>query len=82
MIVALVAGLYAAAVIVSGWIYMGVQNTMRQEWRGRLYRFVPDADYRAMVLVPAERTENMFRVTAVAGSLIGLLAVSLVFLAP
>lgn len=61
---------------------MSVQQGMRQKWRGRLYRFVPDAGYRAMVLDPAGRAESMFTVAAVSGGIIALLAVVLVFLAP
>lgn len=81
-IVALVAGLYVAAVIVSGWIFMTVQQDMRGKWRSRLYRFVPDPDYKAMVLDPASRAEGMFTIAAVAGAIIAVLALVVVLFFP
>ncbi len=81
-IVALVAGLYVIAVIVSGWIFMSVQQDMRLKWRSRLYRFVPEPDYKAMVLEPAGRAEGMFTVVAVAGAIIAVLALIVVLFFP
>jgi hypothetical protein len=40
---------------------------MRRKWRTRLYRFDPDADYKAMVLDPAHRAKAMFIATAIGG---------------
>lgn len=80
--VALVAGLYVAAVVVSGWIFMTVQQDMRRKWRSRLYRFVPETDYQAMVLDPAGRAEGMFTVVAVAGAIIAILALVVVLFFP
>lgn len=81
-IIALIAGLYVAAVIVSGWIFMSVQRDMRQNWRSRLYRFLSGPDYKAMVLDPAGRAEGMFTFVAVAGAIIAVLALVVVLLFP
>ncbi|MDB5606395.1 MAG: hypothetical protein JWP25_3295 [Bradyrhizobium sp.] len=80
-IVAVVAAVYVAAIVISGWIFMGVQQDMRSKWRSRLYRFVPDPDYKAMVLDPAKRAEAMFVVAAIAGGIVAALAILMVFLA-
>jgi len=80
--VALVAAIYVGAIIASGCIFMGVQRDMRKKWRARLYRFVPDPDYKVMVLDPAGRAEMMFIVAAVAGGIVATLAILMVFLAP
>lgn len=80
--VAVIAAIYVGAVISSGCIFMSVQQDMRKKWRDRLYRFVPDPDYKAMVLDPARRAEMMFLVAAIAGGIIAFLAVVLVFLLP
>lgn len=80
--VAVVAAFYVAAVIVSGWIFMQLQRDMRQTWRSRLYRFVPDSDYRAMVLDSAGRAKAMFTVVAVAGAIVATLALVVVLLFP
>lgn len=80
-VVALVAAVYVAAIVASGWIFMGVQRDMRRKWRSRLYRFIPDSDYRAMVLDPARRAEAMFIIAAIAGGIVASLAIMVVFLA-
>ncbi|MBX4158709.1 hypothetical protein K4A07_16435, partial [Lactiplantibacillus plantarum] len=79
---ALIVVLYVSAVIISGWIFMTLQQDMRRKWRSRLYRFVPDADYKAMVLDPARRAEAMFGVAAIAGSVIASLALLVTLLFP
>jgi hypothetical protein len=77
-VVALIAAVYVGAIIASGCIFMSVQQDMRKKWRARLYRFVPDPDYKAMVLDPAGRAESMFVLSAVAGGLVAALAVLVV----
>ena len=81
-LIAAIAAIYVAAVTASGWVFMDVQQDMRRKWRGRLYRFVPDGDYKAMVLDPSRRAEMMFKITAVAGGVISFLAVLIVFFFP
>ena len=59
---------------------MNIQKDMRQKWRSRLYRFIPEPDYEAMVIAPAGRAEAMFVVTAIAGGVIAIFAVMISFL--
>lgn len=80
--VAIIAAVYVASIVVSGWIFMRVQQDMRRKWRSRLYRFIPDVDYKAMVLDPCQRAETMFTITAVGGGIVAAIAILLVFLAP
>ncbi len=77
---ATLAAVYAASVIASGWIFMNVQRELRLKWRTRLYRFVPDDEYRAMVTDPAKISEKMFRVSAIAGGIITFGAMFIVIL--
>jgi len=79
-LVAVVAAVYVASVIANGWIFMNIQKDMRQKWRSRLYRFIPEPDYEAMVIAPAGRAEAMFVVTAIAGGVIAIFAVMISFL--
>lgn len=79
--VAVIGGVYVLATVASGWIFMNVQADMRRKWRSRLYRFIPESDYEAMVIEPARRSEIMFRVTALAGAIVAILAVVVVFAA-
>jgi hypothetical protein len=44
---------------------MAAQREMRTQWR-HAYRFVPDADYNAMVLNPAKRSDTMSHIAALA----------------
>lgn len=73
-----IAACYVATIIVSGWLFMTGQRDMRNKWRHRLYRFIPDSDYKAMVTDPAGRAERMFIVTATVGGLCVILEVVLV----
>lgn len=79
--VALIAAVYVMATVASGWIFMSVQGEMRRKWRSRLYRFIPESDYEAMVMEPARRSELMYKIAAVAGALVAILAVLIVFAA-
>lgn len=76
--VAWIAACYVAAMIVSGWLFMLVQRDMRRKWRTRLYRFIPETDYKAMVLDPAGQAERMFIVTSAVGAIVAILEVALV----
>jgi hypothetical protein len=79
-VVAIVAAVYVAAIVASGWIFMSLQQDMRSKWRTRLYRFIPDSDYQAMVMDPAQRAEKMFIIAAIAGGIIGALAILIVLM--
>lgn len=63
----MIGSFYVAAVIASSWIYMELQKDTRKRWRQRLYRFVPDGDWKAMVTTPAGKAELMFQISAVIG---------------
>tara|TARA_R110002051_G_scaffold26988_1_gene65269 strand:- start:724 stop:2139 length:1416 start_codon:yes stop_codon:yes gene_type:complete len=52
-LVAGVAAAYLLVVAMSGWAHLWLQANLRTQWRRRFYRFVPDEDYRAMVIKPA-----------------------------
>jgi hypothetical protein len=59
LIAGVVAG-YLFVVAVSGWAHLRVQRRLREQWRHRLYRFVPADDYEAMVLRPARSAERPY----------------------
>jgi hypothetical protein len=59
LIAGVVAG-YLFVVAISGWAHLNVQRRLREQWRHRLYRFVPDDDYKAMVLSPARSAERPY----------------------
>ncbi|MGD1036001.1 MAG: hypothetical protein ABR878_02170 [Roseiarcus sp.] len=84
-VVAFLAGVYVAVVVATGWIFMTVQQDMHRKWRSRLYRFIPNPDYEAMVLDPARRAEAMFVISAIAGGIVAtfaILIILMVFLTP
>lgn len=56
--------LYAAAMIVNGVQFVRLQRGIRSAWRDRLYRFLPDDEYKQMVADPAECAEWNFKVAA------------------
>lgn len=63
-VIGLVLFLYVAAIIASGWQYVRLQRRLRQEWHSKIYRFMPDDDYKAMVIKPAAAAELGFFVAA------------------
>lgn len=81
-LIAAIVSVYIVSIIATGCIFIGVQRQMRREWRVRLYRFIPEPDYRAMVSDPAAAAERMFFVTAWAGGAIAAIALILTFALP
>lgn len=79
-IVAVIAAIYVAAIVASGWNFLVIQKSMRESWRDRLYKFVPDEDYAAMVNAPASRAEFMFILAAIAGGVVSTLAIIMVLM--
>ncbi len=63
-LIGIVLALYVAAMIVTGWTFMKLQGDLRSEWRSRLYRFVPESDYQALVETPAKSAEDGFKTAA------------------
>lgn len=55
-----IVAVYLIAVTFSGWQYLRVQKSLRQQWRRRFYRFIPSEDYTAMVTTPAAQAERPY----------------------
>jgi hypothetical protein len=64
-LVAAVVAVYLVVVAVSGWVHLGLQSELREQWRTRFYRFIPEDDYRAMVLRPARAAELPYHLIGV-----------------
>ena len=71
-----VLALYVSAVVWSGWKFIQVQRVIRGQWRGRLYAFLPEDEYKAMVEWPAQQAENAFRAAARSAMAIAFLLVA------
>jgi hypothetical protein len=56
--IGVVLGAYVASVIASGFHFMALQKTLRQDWRSRLYSFLTPDDYDKLVSVPVKRAED------------------------
>lgn len=52
--IASIVAVYLLVVAISGWMYISLQKRLREQWRQRFYRFVPEEDYIAMVTKPAQ----------------------------
>ena len=55
---------YLVVVAGSGWAYLVLQRSLREQWRRRFYRFVPTDDYEAMVRRPAWHAELPYHFVA------------------
>lgn len=64
-LVAAVVAVYLVVVAVSGWAHLRLQSKLREQWRARFYRFIPEDDYRAMVLRPASAAELPYHLIGV-----------------
>ena len=64
-----VLALYVGSVVLSGFQFLSLQQTLRIEWRNRLYRFLDDSEYKRMVVDPVARAERAFKVAASIGGL-------------
>ena len=73
-IISLIVLVYVLISILSGWYYINIQKEMRKTWRARLYRFIPDDDYRFMVSEPADKSEFMFQMVSIVGGLVSFVA--------
>lgn len=63
-LVMIVVALYIVIVISSGVQFMRLQRQLRNDWQHRLYRFLPDAEYKRMVAIPTTKAECSFVWTA------------------
>jgi hypothetical protein len=68
-----IVALYVAIIIYSGYDFINLQRKLRTDWQPRLYRFLPETEYKKMVADPARHAENTFFWCARIGSIIVLL---------
>lgn len=67
IVIMLVVTTYVAMVIYSGWGFISLQRSLREQWQPRLYRFLPPEEYSRMVSQPTKKTENVFLIVAALG---------------
>jgi hypothetical protein len=72
-IIGVALALYVAVVIATGFHFISIQRDLRENWRDRLYRFLPEAEYELMVTKPVGRAETGFRNTAIASGLLAII---------
>lgn len=72
--------IYVGTITWSGVHYLKLQQTLRSEWRNRLYRFLDEAEYKRMVTDPVARAERGYWIAAVAGGTMSILLFSAVLL--
>lgn len=76
--VMLVVTAYVVVVILSGLQFVNLQRRLREDWQPRLYRFLPESDYKRMVTLPASHVERTYRWTAVISGLMVVALLSVV----
>lgn len=67
--VTLVAITYIGMIVYSGWSFISLQRELRKDWQPKLYRFLPQSEYRKMVSIPAEKAESVFKWSASIGTI-------------
>jgi hypothetical protein len=72
--------IYVGATIASGIQYLSIQRDLRRDWKLRLYRFLSDAEYEAMVGRPAARAEFGFKIAPWSGGIMSLVLLIAVYL--
>lgn len=77
--IAAIVALYLIAVTLSGWQYLTLQKRLRAQWRQRLYRFIPNEDYIAMVTTPAKQAERPYHFIGVIGLLIAVALIAVAY---
>ncbi|NNB56177.1 hypothetical protein [Pseudomonas fragi] len=65
--VMLIATVYIGMIVYSGWSFISLQRELRREWQPKLYRFLPQDEYKKMVTIPAKKSEKAFKCSAVIG---------------
>ena len=73
LLLGIVLVLHVGATILNGMLFVRLQRRLRKEWRSRLYAFLGQADYEALVEQPVGQAENGFWVTAWAGGVLTFL---------
>ncbi|MBB3394215.1 hypothetical protein [Rhizobium sp. BK060] len=84
LLIGFVLAIYVGGTIWTGNQFVNIQRDLRDQWRNRLYRFLPEDEYQRMVLGPAQRAESAFSTASwISGILaIGLLAAVTVISGP
>lgn len=70
---------YVLSIIFSGVQFVRIQRQLRKDWQSKLYRFLPDADYKKMVSDPTSKSESTFMIGAIISSL-AIIALTVVVL--
>ena len=78
VVLAVVLCMYVGAVILSGWQFVRIQSDLREQWRSKLYRFLPKDDYDALVSKPAAQAELGFKTAAWIGGVLATVLLTLV----
>lgn len=74
LLIGIVLATYVCATIWTGSMFVKIQRDLRDQWRNRLYRFLPEDEYQKMVTGPAQKAEIAF---CTASWISGVLAISL-----
>lgn len=72
--------IYVGATIATGIQYLSIQRDLRRDWKLRLYRFLSDNEYEAMVGRPARRAEFGFKIAAWSGGIMSVVLLIAVYL--
>lgn len=65
--VMLIATGYIGMIVYSGWSFISLQRELRRDWQPKLYRFLPHDEYQKMVAIPTQKSEKVFKCSAVIG---------------
>lgn len=74
LLIGVVLATYVCGTIWTGNQFVNIQRDLRDQWRNRLYRFLPEDEYQRMVIGPAQRAESAF---CTASWISGILAINL-----
>ena len=69
---------YLMWVSVSGHKFLGIQRKLREQWKQRLYRFLTEKEYSAMVDEPIEQAERTYMLSIAAAFICAIFLVSAV----
>ncbi|MFT4053853.1 MAG: hypothetical protein QM681_05060 [Novosphingobium sp.] len=82
ILVMVMAGAYVAITILSGVMFTLLQRKVRKEWQPRLYRFLSQPDYEALVARPARTAEKALWWSSILGALAIIVMAFAIFLIP
>ncbi|WP_440981034.1 hypothetical protein [Shinella sumterensis] len=73
LLIGIVLCVYVGVIIASGWQFVTIQRELRQAWRNRLYRFLPETEYKRMVVDPARKAEQAFETASIVSAILAAL---------